>query len=421
MKSPKRTVKDLRRTNRHLVLQQIYFSGSSSRLELSQHTGLSPATVTNVVTGLLEEGIVIESGLEESQGGRPRAILTINESYGCFVGIDVGETHIQAELFDMTMSNLNTVRCSLTPDENEPQQVVERIAQGVESLLAESGVQRGKIIGVGIGVPGVVEPQGGVSVFAPNWGWHDVPLLSMVGKHIGLPLYLDNGAKAMALAEMWFGAGRGAENLAVLLIGTGVGAGIVAQGRLYRGATNSAGEWGHTVIELDGRMCRCGSRGCLEAYVGAPAIIQRLREQEPDREFVGDQTTTISAIVETARRGDRAAVQVLEDTAHYLGAGVGNLINLFNPGLVVLGGWAGLQIGRYILPELRRFAERYALKRPLSATRITLSQLGQDAISMGGACLVLGDFLGSEGWQGPHTIPGRERSEVTAADQDGRA
>jgi len=413
MNSSKRTVRDLRRTNRHLVLQQIYFTGPSSRLDLSQRSGLSPATVTNVVTSLLEEGIIVESGFEESQGGRPRAILAINPAYGSFVGIDVGETHIQTGLFDLTLRNLSTVRCSLTPDENQPQQVVSHIVEGVESLLAESGVQHDKVIGVGIGVPGVVEPRGGVSVFAPNWGWHDVPLLSMLKKHIDLPIYLDNGAKAMALAEMWFGAGRGAQNLAVLLIGTGIGSGIVAQGRLYRGVTNSAGEWGHAAIELDGRVCRCGSRGCLEAYVGAPGIIQRLRELDPQSDLLDDQTTTIAVIVEAAEHGDPAAVQVLGDTAHYLGAGVANLINLFNPELIVLGGWAGLQIGEYILPELHRFAERYALKRPFSATKITLSQLGQDAISMGGACLVLGDFLGSECWQGPHTIPARDRSTVT--------
>jgi len=409
-----RTVRDLRRANRHVVLQQIYFGGPISRLEISRRTDLSPATVTNVVADLLAEGIVTESGSEESQGGRPRTLLTINPVYGFFVGIDVGETQIQAGLFDMLLHKLSMVRTPLTPDENRPQQVVSHIVGGVRELLSKSGIQHDKIIGVGIGVPGVVERLGGVSVFAPNWGWHNVSLLAMLKRHIDRPIYLDNGAKAMALAEMWFGAGRGTENLAVLLIGTGVGAGIIAQGGLYRGVTNSAGEWGHTAIELDGRMCRCGSQGCLEAYVGAPGIIQRLRELDPQSDLLNDQTTTIAAIVEAAQRGDHAAKQVLTDTAHYLGAGIANLINLFNPELIVLGGWAGLQIGEFILPELYRFIQRYALKRPFDAVSISLSQLGQDAISMGAACLVLGDLLGSESWQGPHAIPAEIRSPVTA-------
>lgn len=404
----KRTARDLRRTNRHIVLQQIYFAGSSSRLGISRRTDLSPATVTNVVAELLDEGVIVESGFEESSGGRPRAIVTIDPTYGYFVGIDVGETHIQAELFDLTMHDLGDVRHSLAAEENQPQQVVSHIVEEMETLLAQFGVHRAKVLGVGIGMPGLVERLGGTSVFAPNWGWHNVPLLAMLKKHIDLPIYLDNGAKAMALAEMWFGAGRGVDNLAVLLIGTGVGAAIVAQGKLFRGITNSAGEWGHTTIELDGRECRCGSRGCLEAYVGAPGIIQSLRELNPQSELLDGQIASITAIVEAAQRGDTAAIQVMNDTAHYLGAGVANLINLFNPQLVVFGGWAGLEIGKYILPRLDQFVARYALQRPLSATTMRLSQLGQDAISMGAACLVLGDLLGSDCWQGPHINPDKD-------------
>ena len=218
-----------------------------------------------------------------------------------------------------------------------------------------------------------------------------------------MPIYLDNGAKAMAQAESMFGAGQGIEHLAVLLVGMGIGAGIIAHGSLYRGATNSAGEWGHTLIELDGRLCRCGSHGCLEAYAGAPGIIERLREVAPQSSLLqsDDQESTLAAIVDAARHEDSAAAQVLKDTAHYLGAGIANLINLFNPQLIVLGGWAGLQIGEYILPELRRFVERYALKQPFHATRIDLCQLGQDAVAMGAASLVLEQFLMTTGRQNP--------------------
>jgi glucokinase-like ROK family protein len=416
----RRTTRDLRRTNRHIVLQQIYFARSTSRLGLSQCTGLSPATVTNVVAELLDEGVVVESGFEESSGGRPRAIIALNPAYGYFVGIDVGETHIQVELFDLTMHNLGAVTHSLAAEENQPQQVVIHIVEEMEALLVKSGVERDKVLGVGIGMPGLVERLGGVSVFTPNWGWHNVPLLAMLKKHINLPIYLDNGAKAMALAEMWFGAGWDVDNLAVLLIGTGVGAAIVTQGKLFRGITNSAGEWGHTTIELDGRECRCGSRGCLEAYVGAPGIIQSLCELNPQSEILDGQIATITAIVEAARRGDPAAIQVMDTTAHYLGAGVANLINLFNPQLIVLGGWAGLEIGEYILPGLGQFVARYALQRPLDATTISLSQLGQDAISMGAACLVLGDFLGSDCWQGPHTSPDEDECSTKQIGRESR-
>jgi len=164
------------------------------------------------------------------------------------------------------------------------------------------------------------------------------------------------------------------EQVAVLLVATGIGAGIIADGSLYRGAGNSAGEWGHMTLELDGRLCRCGSRGCLEAYAGAPGIIASLREMVPRSPLLheNDQESTLAAIVDAARNGDFTATQVLKDTAHYLGVGIANLINLFNPQLILLGGWAGLQIGESILPELRQCVDRYALKQPLSLTRIDL-------------------------------------------------
>ena len=401
MRVSKPTVQDLRRINRSTVLRQIYLNRSMSRQELSQFSGLSSATVTNVVAELLQEGIVVEAGLEESQGGRPRSILTVDPNYGCFIGVDVGETLTRIELFDLTLHKLGAAAYPLALNENHPKQVIQHILQGLEAVLAESSITQEKVIGIGIGVPGVVEQSEHISVYAPSWGWHNVPLVTLLQEHIQMPIYLDNGAKAMAQAEGMFGAGQGVEHLAVLLVGTGIGAGIIAHGSLYRGAINSAGEWGHTIIELDGRLCRCGSHGCLEAYAGAPGIIERLRDMAPQSSLLqsDDQEISLTAIVDAARYGDPTAIQVLKDTAHYLGAGIANLINLFNPQLIVLGGWAGLQIGEYILPELRRFVERYALKQPFRATRIDLCQLGQDAVAMGAATLVLEQFLMTTGRQ----------------------
>jgi predicted NBD/HSP70 family sugar kinase len=395
MRVSKPTVLDLRRINRSTVLRRIYLDRSVSRQELSQLSGLSSATVTNVVAELLQEGIVVEAGVEESQGGRPRSILMINPHYGYFIGVEVGETVTRIELFDLTLHKLGAVAHSLALDTHRPEQVVQHIHLGVKALLAEAGVTLEKVIGLGIGVGGVVEQAEQVSAYIAGWGWQNVPFVTLLEEHLHMPIYLDNAAKAMALAESLFGAGQGVEHLEVLLIGTGIGAGIIADGSLYRGAINSAGEWGHTCIELDGRLCRCGSHGCLEAYAGAPGIIERLREAAPQSSLLqsNDQHSTLAAIVDAARQGDPTATQVLKDTAHYLGAGIANLINLFNPQLILLGGWAGLQIGEYILPELRQFVERYALKQPLDATRIDLCQLGQDAAAMGAATLVLEQIL----------------------------
>ncbi len=377
-----------------------------SRLELGHRSGLSAATVTNVVAELLAEGIVVEAGSEESDGGRPRTILAINPAYGYFVGVDVGETVVCIELFDLTLRSLRTVTHPLTATDNRPVTVVRHIVAGLDSVLAAAAVRPDNVIGIGIGVPGVVERAGGaggVLVHAPSWGWQAVPLMAMLDEQITLPIALDNGAKAMAQAELWFGAGRGVDDLAVLLIGTGIGAGIITQGGLYRGATNGAGEWGHTTLALDGRLCRCGSRGCLEAYAGAPGIMVSLRAASPrsllfkDGDDGDDQEGTIMALVAAAVRGDPVAVRVLEDTTHYLGAGIANLINLFNPRRIVVGGWVGQLVGPYILPRLREVVARYALGQLLSAAAVVPGQLGPDAVAMGAATLALDVFLTEAG------------------------
>ena len=182
-------------------------------------------------------------------------------------------------------------------------------------------------------------------------------------------------------------------------LGTGVGAGIIANGSLYRGITNSAGEWGHTTIQLDGKKCRCGSLGCLESYIGAPGIIQRFQELAPNSPLtqVDDQTATISAILQAAKQGDALALQVLQETAHYLGAGIGNLVNIFNPQCVILGGWNGLQIGQFILPDLKKFVERYALRQPLAAMDFRFCELDTDSVCQGAAAIALDDFLATAG------------------------
>lgn len=396
----KSTVLDVRRINRSTVLRRIYLGQSMSRQELSQHSGLSPATVTNVVVELLQEGIILESGIEASQGGRPRSILTVNPHYGYFIGVEVGETRIRIELFDLTLHLIDFVAYALALDENQPEQVVQYIQQGVQAVLSTTMIPKEQVIGVGIGVGGLVEH---VSACIPGWEWQSVPLAALLEERLHMPIFLENSAKAMAQVENLFGTGQGYEHMVTLLIGTGIGAGIIADDMLYRGGSNSAGEWGHTTIALDGRLCRCGSHGCLEAYAGAPGIIERLREIAPESHLIrdDDQEGTITAIVAAARDGNPAAVQVLKDTAHYLGGGIANLINLFNPQLIILGGWVGLEIGAYILPELCQFVARYALKQPFSTVKIVVSRLGQDAAAMGAAALILEQFLLTAGKQNP--------------------
>lgn len=395
MRSANPTARDLRRINRQTVFRCLYMNGPMSRLELSQLSGLSAGTIANVVSELLAEKLVLEAGFEASEGGRPRTILTLNMEYGYFIGGEVGETEVAVELFDLKLQKLRHVKYPLIPEENKPENVVRRLASGVEQLLTEAQILYEKVLGIGVGVPGVVEQAEEETVAAPAWGWQPTPFKALLREHFHVPLYVDNGSKMMALAEMHLEPALYDETMVALNVGTGVGAGIISDGQLYRGGNNSAGEWGHTTIVLNGEMCRCGHRGCLEAYIGAPGIIRRLRAINPTSSALAsdDEVQIITNLLAAAEQEDPAAKQVLLDVVHYLGAGLANLINLFNPQRIILGGWVGLLLGERFLPELTRETQRYALKQPFEATRILVSQLGKDAVSLGAARLALEAFL----------------------------
>jgi predicted NBD/HSP70 family sugar kinase len=242
--------------------------------------------------------------------------------------------------------------------------------------------------------------------------WDGVPLESLLREAAALPpevpLFIDNGAKTLGQAEMWFGAGRGARHAVIALIGSGVGACIITDGGLYGGAHSSAGEWGHTTMQVRGRPCRCGARGCLEAYAGAEAVLERWAEIGGDP-GEADEETALAAFLAAAAPADTGdadekAAALLEETAEYLGAGIADLVNLFNPERIIISGWAGLMLGRHALPAVRRAASAYALRHPLERTTIELGRLGTDAVTVGAATLPLADFL-SRGGRGRESAP----------------
>ncbi len=382
------TVRDLRRDNRSVLLSSLYFDQPRSRHDLSEATGLSPASVSNVVRELIDEGIVAEAGSVDSDGGRPRVLLQINADYGYVIGVDVGETRVQVELFDLMMTERAKADYPLDPREHGPDVIVEAILSGLDAVMANGGVESSAVLGVGIGVSGIVENGPEVLVHGQTFGWESVPLERLLRSGTCLPLHIDNGAKTMGQAELWFGAGRGAQHAAVCLIGSGVGASIITNGNTHRGATSSAAEWGHTTVVVGGRTCRCGSRGCLEAYVGAEAILDRYGRSLPG----DDEESKLAALIEVAA-GSAAAEQVLDETALYLGVGIADLINLINPGRIILGGWAGLLLGERMLPAIREAAREHSLSHPFAGTSIELGHLGPDAVGLGAATLPIEHFL----------------------------
>jgi predicted NBD/HSP70 family sugar kinase len=392
--SRRTTVRDVRRANRASLLTQLFHGGRLSRQQLGDTTLLSQASVSNLIGEMIDEGLVEEAGLVGSDGGRPRAMLRIAPGYGYVVGADVGETRVLVELYDLGMQRRATAEHTLGPGDHDPHTVLSRLRAGLAAVLAETAVAPGSVLGFGVGVAGVVEQDGDAVVHAQTLGWDAVPLGAMLRAATDIDVHVDNGAKTLGQAEMWFGAGRGARQAVVALVGTGVGAAVVVDGRSYRGAHSSAGEWGHTTLMYGGRPCRCGALGCLEAYVGADAVVERLAAATGRPADPG----LLRRVLAEPVLPDGAAA-VLTETSGYLGAGIAGLINLFNPERIVLGGWAGLALGGRFLPEIRAAAGRHALRQPYSRTRIELCRLGPDAVAMGAATLPVAALL--DGGGGP--------------------
>ncbi|WP_030159401.1 ROK family transcriptional regulator [Glycomyces sp. NRRL B-16210] len=391
MEAPRhRTTRDLKIGNRRRLLRTLYFDGPLTRRDLAPATNLSTATISNVTAELLADGVLREAGKVESDGGRPQILLEVDPGHARVVGVDVGETHVRVELLDLKLTERASAQHALAPGRHDPATVVEHIVAGVKSVLAEAdGVP---VLGVGVGMPGIIEygPEG--VIHAKTFGWDAVPLGRMLMERLGpLPVHVENGAMTMGQAELWFGAGKGADNAVIALIGSGVGSCIVAGGALYRGAGSSAGEWGHTTMQVAGRRCRCGCRGCLEAYVGAEGILDRYLASAGAVDLSGGgEEAALERILDDE---SAAAVAVVDETVEYLGAGLADLLNLFNPELIVIGGWAGLMLAKRRLEDIEAAAGAYSLGQPFATAKIVPGHLGPDAVAKGAATLVIEQFL----------------------------
>jgi predicted NBD/HSP70 family sugar kinase len=311
----------------------------------------------------------------------------------------VGETRIRVEAFDMRMRIAGMAEISLHPQHHDAEAVVDQIIVAIEKLQGQFAGESRRLIGVGVAVPGVVaHHDGDASVHAPNIGWRDVPLERLIRERAGLPVFADNGAKALGQAEMWLGAGRGASHAVVALWGTGVGAAIFTNGSLYRGSASSAGEWGHTSIKVGDKRCRCGGAGCVEAYIGAPALLEEWRRIDPSAGPLTDPDSEewVDRFVESAR-SSKAAEAALAQAAFYVGTAAANLVNLFNPEKIIIGGWLGLKLGPPLLGQIRKAVRDQALEYTASRVSIEVGQLGPEAVALGACTLVVDELVANGG------------------------
>jgi glucokinase len=314
------------------------------------------------------------------------------------LGIDIGGTNLVVGNVAEDGSVLHALGTEPTHAEAGATAVVDRLVELAERAIARTRreVPGAQIVGVGVGAPGPLDTRSGVVLLTPNLGWVNMPLRKIIHDRLGLPTALDNDANCAVLGEWWVGAARGARHAIGITIGTGIGGGLVLDGKLYHGASDVAGEIGHTTIDTEGRRCKCGNYGCLEAYASGPNIAMRAieaaeagAETSLSRLVDGDlRKITAQTVYEAAREGDELALEVVNDTAKFLGIGIANLLNIFNPEVVVVCGGVTLA-GDHLFVPLRREVARRAFKPAVQACRIVPGELLNTAGVYGAARVFL--------------------------------
>lgn len=391
----RRLIKEI---NIALVLNVIRHKKPISRADISELTGLGRSTVTGIINTLIREGMVQEIGSAEAPSGRKPVLLTLNERALFAVGVKLAPKQATVALVDMEARVLHREDLPLSPAASA-EVVVGTVRKGIEQVLSATEVPMEKLLGIGVVMPGIINPFTGTATAAYFLGWASLPIRDILEQEMGLPVYVDNDANAMALAEALYGAGVGERDLLALTVGVGIGAGVIIGGQIHRGTRFGAGELGHMCVVRDGPRCGCGRYGCLEAVAGDAAIVRRGREEvEAGRSPLllslvqgHPDLITRELVVEAAKEGDEGARSVLAEAGRWLGVAVGNFVNLLSPGRVVVGGEAILQAGELILDPIREMVFEVVFPSLPDDLTIVQGALGQDAWVRGAAALVLAD------------------------------
>ncbi|WP_454019921.1 ROK family protein [Azospirillum sp. Marseille-Q6669] len=380
----------IRRLNMVRVFHALRENPSCAQRDLSRLTGLDKATTSAIVAQMIEDGLVERSEAPRARRiGRPETALGIAPSAGLLVGarLEPGTIRIVSTTLAGTV-----VEQSQIPGSTDLTTALRHLHEGIDAVVAASrpdgGAATPPLRGIGIGIPALMDREGRL-VLAPNLGWRDTPIRPLLEEALGAPVHVDNDTKAAAMAERLFGACRGVEDFVYLTGHSGVGGGLFLGGRLYRGAQGFAGEIGHLTVVPSGRPCGCGKRGCLETYVSETSILAQAGER-------GRALPDLWAAAAAARDSDPVVRTLLEEAGSHLGFALSHLVNLTNPGLVVLGGNLSI-VAEFILPTLNAALDEHALEPLRRDLRLLVSPLGPDAVPMGGIALAMDGFLSVPG------------------------
>ena len=383
----------VRELNKALVLNVIREERLISRADIAKRTRLSRSTVSAIVDQLLDTDLIRERGVGESRGGRRPVLLEFNPRAGFVVGLDIGAAHLLAVVADLDATILVALLEESFSIEIGPERGLSQAVRTVEAALEQAAIPRDRVFGVGVGVPGPVDYTAGTVVSPPIMpGWDRIPIRDRLHRALDLPVYLDNDANLGALGEYAHGAGVNVPNLAYIKAATGIGCGLIVDGSIYHGQRGYAGEIGHLTIDENGPPCRCGSFGCLESMASAEALVRRAEAaiQAGQKTSLSQRQNglTLTEIARAAHEGDVLSRQLFEEAGRHIGVALAGLINLLNPGLVIIGAGAD-GVGDSLLDPLQRTVDARTMNGAATDARIVPAQLGRKGVAIGAAALVL--------------------------------
>ncbi|MCC6799769.1 MAG: ROK family transcriptional regulator [Anaerolineae bacterium] len=369
----------LKTINRVAILNAIKAHGAIARTDIAIYTHLSPATVTSLTAELIRDGLIYEKQAGISRGGRRPILLALNAEGAVVVGIKLAENDATLALTDLNAHIIkqHTIRL----DERDPESTSQQLARGVDGLLAKAGARRSRLLGVGVGLAGMIDSQAGICRVSPHNGWREVPFSQLLEDQLDCIVYLDNNVNALTLVEQLYGAGQHVPNFLVITVGHGIGLGIVANGQVVRGANGGAGEFGHTVVDPSGFECTCGNHGCLETFVADAWLVRRAQIR-------GLDVDSALALTVQAQNGDARAVEVFAQAGEVLGCGMANLVNLFNPALIVISG-EGVRAGDLLFGPMKAAMQRHMFAQLAEDLEVCIEPLTDETWARGAAGLVL--------------------------------
>lgn len=376
----------IKELNTSIILNTIKEYKSISRADIAKITGLTAATVTNISSQLLCYNLIAETEFGASNGGRKPILLEFNHSYYNVIGVVITRQEITLALTDLN-SNLISQKKIEFENNVTPSSAINLISENAKELILES---KSKVIGMGVSMEGLVDEKEGTLILASNFGWQNVDIKNTLSRSLDIPVFVNNDVKALAKGEEMFGEAKTSDNFILLYTGYGIGASLISDGKIYRGTSNYACEIGHITLDINGPLCSCGNRGCFEALASGEALIKEIKSNNLSHLF--RKEISLNEIIEKISENNEHILKLIEKQAYYIGIGIANIINIFNPSKIIVDGYISC-VPQHIKDIIINEVDKRSLKNMRENAEVVFSCMGTESKFKGAVGILISELF----------------------------